>query len=176
MAVSLSLFSSCTVIVCIPSYQSQAAIASAMRWSGVVCQRPGWWARHVIGCCSLLIWCSVWLRSLIKSHSSEWENRLSITTGLPLAKAKWDGGKGRDGERGNHLDERQFGRQWGQKGQKWPCFMLKNAHIDVQLFLNSVSSEEPLQFYLEINRNNLWILIILMVYVTICMKKIEYCR
>lgn len=68
------------------------------RCSGVrswACLGPGWWVRVVIVWCSLLIWYSGWLRSLIRDSGSQRETRLSITSRIPPARAKRDGGKER---------------------------------------------------------------------------------
>lgn len=78
----------------------------------LVCSGPGWWVWVVIGCWSLLIWYGVWRRSLIRGCSSQQENRLSITTRVPLAQAKWDGSRGR-GRRGGCNLER--GLECGRK-------------------------------------------------------------
>lgn len=75
------------------------------------CLGPGWWVGIVISWCSLLIWYGVWLRSLIRDNSLQRDTRLSITTRIPLARAKWDGGKGR-GRRWKKTDHLERGWQW----------------------------------------------------------------
>lgn len=125
-----------------------------MRCGAGSARGPGWWVWVVIGWCSLLIWYGVWLRSLIRDSSSQRETRLSITTGIPLARAKWDGSKGRgkwwrkggdNSEKGwkwRRKDNRsvsmgQWRREWGQRGRESPRKLSTEDQKYIHLFFKS---------------------------------------